>query len=435
MKNHLLIGILFVQVSVIAQSDKIKVYFNNSVNNSASPITNAINIDDFKDTIIAYINRAQTTLDVCNYNTNEIDIVNAVNAAQQRGVTVRYVGSYNNGTNNGEINNLTVPLIQRPDNEAMHNKFIISDVGSTSKASVLTGSANHTSGSLADDYNNIVIIQDQALAQAYTTEFEEMWGSTTTTPNPTNAKFGPNKTDNTTHNFIVDGVSIELYFSPSDNTNTNIINAINTATSDLSFAMLTFTNNDLGDAIIARKQAGVEVRGVIHNSSYFGSEYNSLLNAGVDVASTQTNFSQIMHHKYCVIDATNIASDPLVITGSHNWSNSANEDFDENTLIIHDPYIAGQYYEEFMARRPVSIDEELRSKFNIYPTVITDGKLNIKGDLSTIKQVAIYDINGKNIVNKLAANQVIFLSYLSKGQYFLELTTDSGEVSYPFIKK
>lgn len=434
MKNAFIFFML-IQGSLVSQSNKIKVYFNNTVSNSASPITDAININDFKDTIIAYINRAQTTLDVCNYNTNEIDIVNAVNAAQQRGVTVRYVGSYNNGTNNGEIGNLTVPLIQRPDNEAMHNKFIVFDVNNSNKATILTGSANHTAGSLADDYNNIVIIQDQALAQAYTTEFEEMWGSSTATPNPTNAKFGPNKTDNTPHNFVVDGIPIELYFSPSDNTNAKIVNAINTANTDLSFAMLTFTNNDLGDAVIARQQAGVTVRGVIHNSSYFGSEYNALVNAGADVTSTQTNLSQIMHHKYCVIDATNTNSDPLVVTGSHNWSNSANEDFDENTLIIHDPYIAGQYYEEFMARRPVSINEQLKSKFSIYPTLVKENELAIQGDVSEITQLTIYDINGKKVDSKILVNQVIQLNHLSKGQYFIELTTNLGNVSYPFIKQ
>ena len=39
------------------------------------------------------------------------------------------------------------------------------------------GSTNWTNPSnLFNDYNNIIFIQDEAIAKAYTLEFEEMWG-------------------------------------------------------------------------------------------------------------------------------------------------------------------------------------------------------------------------------------------------------------------
>ncbi|TAL62649.1 MAG: T9SS type A sorting domain-containing protein [Bacteroidetes bacterium] len=41
---------------------------------------------------------------------------------------------------------------------------------------------------------------------------------------------------------------------------------------------------------------------------------------------------------------------PTVITGSHNWSSSAEEDNDENTLIIKDISIANQFMQEFKKR-------------------------------------------------------------------------------------
>ena len=88
-----------------------------------------------------------------------------------------------------------------------------------------------------------------------------------------------------------------------------------------------------------------------------------------------------------------------------------------------------------MSRRPVSINEEIRNKYSIYPTIVTDEKLNIDGDLSKIKQVTIYNLNGKKVAKQAAINQTIVISNLSEGQYFLELTTDFGQVSYTFIKK
>jgi len=58
----------------------------------------------------------------------------------------------------------------------------------------------------------------------------------------------------------------------------------------------------------------------------------------------------ILHHKYMLIDADSVESNPIVITGSQNWTSSAEEVNDENTLIIHDAGIAQQHLQEFIAR-------------------------------------------------------------------------------------
>lgn len=423
-----------------AQSSKIKVYFNGSVDNTVSTFTNAITTVSFRDTIVKFINDAQNTLDVCNYNSNDITIVNTINAAKARGVNVRYIGSATTSINNGQINALasSIPVNLRPaDGELMHNKFIISDVSGLTSAKILTGSTNHTNRSLEDDYNNIVIIQDKPLAEAYKTEFDEMWGSTTLIPDSVNAKFGAAKTDNTPHNFIVDGIPIELYFSPSDNTNTNLINALNTADTDLSFAMLTFTHNGLGDAIETIQNAGnVSVRGVIHNTSYFGSEDSKLINAGADVTSTQSNVSNITHHKYAIVDATDTASNPFVITGSHNWSNSANQAYDENCLIIYDKYIANQFYEEFLARRPLSntsIQENKNQELIVYPNP-TGNYINIlANNTQDIMEVSIYNKAGA-IVLSTNSKSTIDITKLPKGAYTIKIVSKTKSYTKSIIK-
>jgi hypothetical protein len=43
-------------------------------------------------------------------------------------------------------------------------------------------------------------------------------------------------------------------------------------------------------------------------------------------------------------------SDPTTITGSQNWSNAAEQDNDENTIIIKDGFIANQFMQEFKKR-------------------------------------------------------------------------------------
>ena len=72
------------------------------------------------------------------------------------------------------------------------NKFVIFDADSSDPNTLGLGRVlpNWTAVQIdGPDKNNAIAIQDQALAQTYKTEFEEMWGSNTLTPNTTISKF------------------------------------------------------------------------------------------------------------------------------------------------------------------------------------------------------------------------------------------------------
>ena len=191
-------------------------------------------------------------------------------------------------------------------------------------------------------------------------EFNEMWGSKLELPDANNALFGSSKKNNTPHHFLVNGSAMEVHFSPSDNTTNKIVDAIETTNNNLNFALLVFTNNDLGWAIEDLHNSGVSVQGIIEQTNTTGSEYQYLVDAGVDVRS-HTGVSNIFHHKYCIIDQAIASSDPTLITGSHNWSAAAENDNDENTIIYHNQNIANQYYQEFIERfnelTPSAIEE------------------------------------------------------------------------------
>ncbi len=103
---------------------------------------------------------------------------------------------------------------------------------------------------------------------------------------------------------------------------------------------------------------GFYVRGVHEsgNASATGSEYPEMKGIGgtspwspaADVW-TDTE-SGLHHHKYLIIDEGRAASDPILVTGSHNWSNAANTVNDENTIVFHSQRIANLYMQEFRAR-------------------------------------------------------------------------------------
>jgi len=213
---------------------------------------------------------------------------------------------------------------------------------------VIMGSMNFTQQNISNDFNNVLFIQDQSLARAYTVEFNEMWGSTGDTPGIFAAKFGADKVKNTPKKFLIDGISMELYFSPSDGTTAAISAALQTADAKIEFAVLSFTRNDLRDDILNAFNAGVTCRGMIENVNDQGGEYATLLAAGVQMQDHTATGS--LHHKYAIIDESDVNSDPMVITGSHNWSSNAEANNDENTLIIHDAAIANVFAQEFNAR-------------------------------------------------------------------------------------
>ncbi|HON19386.1 MAG TPA: phospholipase D-like domain-containing protein [Salinivirgaceae bacterium] len=345
-------------ISKSLSSGDIKVYFNQEVDHSVSTGDDAISlINQFTDTTIAYINRAQQTIDIIMYDNDCRPIIDALNDAHVRGVQIRFITDAPNVNEQPDsvlqYLHPGIPILYGNVDAIMHNKIIIIDRDDVNRCQVIVGSTNHTIANLNKDYNSIIIIQDQSLVKAYMLEFYEMWGSLDFQPNPSNAKFGNQKTNNTPHHFNIGGKHVELYFSPSDRTTSKIAKALQTAQSEIEFNVMAFTEDVLGQAIKNLHLAGVNTRGIIDYVEYSGSEFQMLLNAGVDVIDyqnpdgSQWPIGATLHHKYAIVDYNHSDSDPLVIVGSHNWTASAETRNDENTLIIYDATIANLYHQEF----------------------------------------------------------------------------------------
>ena len=382
----------------------IRAYFTTQVDNSVATIEQAQALGtNTNDTIAAYITSAQNTLDIAAYNINNSAIEQAINTAIANGVQVRYIAEGQNANLGLSAIDDSMPIHFRTDGmgSGMHNKFIVGDRDDAQNAFVLTGSTNFTTGNLNTDPNNVIIFGDQSLARAYTLEFDEMWGSTGMEPDPANAKFGAAKTINTPRRFLIGGSPIELYFSPTDGTTSAIIDAIESTDYDLNFAVLSFTRNDLGAAVVdAGSSLFINPVGAMENINDTGSEYEALLDAGIEIYSHQ-GISGQLHHKYAIIDHSQALSNPTVVTGSHNWSTTAETTNDENTLVIHDERIANLYYQEFsglLNGMGVGITEAagMQTACTLYPNPAAD-------ELT----VAVEDITGKWLQLRDARGQLV----------------------------
>lgn len=424
----------------------ITVYFNREVNTDYSTGVDAISLfGATADTIIAQLDRATETIDVAAYNVNNQDIVFALNAAYTRGVDVRYIAEGQNANLGLQFLNFDIPRIYRQDatSSGMHNKFIIIDANREDSALVITGSTNFTNGNLFSDANNLVLINDQALARAYTLEFNEMWGSDGMQPNTAASRFGEFKTKNTPEKFLIGGVPVELYFSPTDNTTNAIKNAIETTDYNLDFALLNITHDLLANAVADQVSSTVTPRGIIQHTTTSGSDYQFLIDQGAIMMSL-SGTDHSLHHKYAIIDHSNPESDPIVVTGSHNWSASAETTNDENTLIIHDATVANLFYQEFMALYGIAtnVEKEIELKHvTVYPnpakdffTMVFDAPRSLKGE------VRITDLQGKVIYqkdfNSFAGqnNMEFYIGSLTKGMYMVTLSGEWGNTTQKLLK-
>lgn len=335
-------------------SPKFRIYFNQAVNTSVSSGTNAISVGaNMMDTLINYINMAQSNIDIAQYEySGYTNLATAINNAYARGVTIRYI--YDESGTNTSLSSLnaSIPTVGRPTNSnsyIMHDKFVLIDANASDSTQswVYTGSMDWNTTQVTSDYNNIIIIQSQQLAKAYTAQFNQMWGGSGPQPVAANEKFGSAKTSLGPHIFTIDGIEVELYFSPTDSTNNHIIDMLHSANSQLFFGVYTFTEAPNADTINAKYNAGVYTFGIVDQYSEGYAAYTAMSPVLGNNLKVYAQSSSIYHNKYAIADACNTNSDPQVLTGSHNWTAGANTGNDENTLIIHDPTIANIYYQAF----------------------------------------------------------------------------------------
>lgn len=429
--------------TVSESSGDILTYFNSNVDNTVATEEIALNIGaDMNDTIAAYILRAEHTLEMAIYNMNNDVIVNAINGALANGVQVRYIGHGANANIGVGDLDAGIPVLMRPDDlgSGMHNKFIVIDADYTDQAFVLTGSTNMTTGQLTEDPNNLIIFQDQSMARGFRLEFNEMWGSDGPESDSANAKFGPDKTINTPKRFIIGGSDVEVYFSPSDGTSKAIENAILSTDYDMSFALLVFTRDELAEAIIEVGQSlFINPVGMIEQTNVTGSEYTVLLDAGIEVY-TAENVEHQLHHKYCIIDHSQPLSDPMVVTGSHNWSSSAETVNDENTVVVHDARIANLYYQNFkglLMDAGVGVEEQPDGgNYLVYPNP-TNSTLILQSENGKVMNgaVSIFDLKGRMIEsrNMNASFMQFDVSALQAGVYVMQLRQATGVSTVQFI--
>ncbi len=286
--------------------------------------------------LLALIEAANRTIHVACFELKLPQLADALIAAHQRGVEVLVVTDNEHGIEGNHDDGIDIfdrmidagiPVHDDDRGGLMHDKFWIFD-----STTVWTGSTNTTVNGVFRNNNNVVIVRSRAIAAMFEREFDEMWGGSFGITSPSTKSVQVTS---------VDGTSVRVLFGAEDTVADELVTYIDAATTRVRFMAFSFTHDAIGDAMLARHDAGVKVEGIFEKtgSKTVWSELTKLHDGGASVR--QDGNTRTFHHKAIVIDSQR------VITGSFNFSKNANKSNDENVIVIDDADLAAAYEAEF----------------------------------------------------------------------------------------
>ncbi len=304
--------------------------------------------------VVLILDNATTSIDAASLDLNLPSVVNALAQASQRGVKVRVVYDSENGNlelDNASTNGKTCDAIKilkatnvslvdgGRSNGLMHDKMIIVD-----SQVLFMGSWNLSYNDTYRNNNNLLEITDPHLIANYQAKLDEMF---------IDKRFGTKaEAQAPCPSLTIAGVQVENYFAPEDEVMAKLVSYVQSASSSIHFMAFTYTHEYLAAAMIERSRAGVEVQGVIENRGASQGALSDLFCSGLPVKTDGNPYT--MHHKVIIIDGE------TVITGSFNFTKSADTINDENVLVIHSPAVAALYEQEFQrvygGEAPVAAD-------------------------------------------------------------------------------
>lgn len=136
-------------------------------------------------------------------------------------------------------------------------------------------------------------------------------------------------------------VENKCYFSPGEGCLNAIIDHIQSATRSLDICVFTISDDRISREIGFCHTRKVRVRILTDNDKLYdaGSDIDKLVRQGIPIKVDMTESH--MHHKFALVD------EKVLITGSYNWTRSAQLYNQENILITNDAHAVRTFSQEF----------------------------------------------------------------------------------------
>ncbi|RON35850.1 phospholipase [Pseudomonas frederiksbergensis] len=312
--------------------------------------------------LLGFIERAEDgrwALDIAIYEYQLKVIVDAVNAAFERGVKVRVLYHAQPDEDTTAMNEASLEKIPaankrgRVTHNIFHNKFMVLSrldaAGQHQPEAVLCGSTNFTPNGVYRQANVVHLLDDARIGASYLQTFEQVWAD------PTDV--GATREWLTENNPMQPEQALFAGFSPRSGQGDlrEFVDIINAAKKDLLFVTAFALPDEVLNALLGLPHDDILRYGLQNTvSSITGFHADrtaqfaatALLNTGLEGWLKENMKGQkgrlLVHTKAIVVDFTSDA--PTIISGSHNLSEAASNGNDENYLIIRgDTDLADRY--------------------------------------------------------------------------------------------
>jgi phosphatidylserine/phosphatidylglycerophosphate/cardiolipin synthase-like enzyme len=127
---------------------------------------------------------------------------------------------------------------------------------------------------------------------------------------------------------------LSVYFSPNGGCTQAIVEEVGKAKKNVLVQAYSFTSDTIAEALVAAKKRGVDVEAILDKTDR-GSAVDIIVDAGIPTYMDPMH--AIAHNKVIVIDGQ------TVLTGSFNFTPSAENRNAENLLVVRDQPIAAKY--------------------------------------------------------------------------------------------
>ena len=350
--------------------------FKNQLKKNVDPVFRKFLQGDLGGEIFSLLDEAKskkTTVNAALYELGDGLLEDAMVALKTKLHLVLANGSDKAADGNAEarkhLNDNGIPTINRmlKSKGLGHNKFVVLSTSSKPKT-VWTGSTNWSTTGLCTQVNNGILIEDADLATLYLQQWKRLRDSSPPKLDPAN--FPPElvNANDKPHTLKIGAAKVTVWFTrTSDGHDMDALREIIKGAKK-SILFLMFTPGAQGLHTLAGQRANEKdmyVRGVVSTlgtsaedneknvldinlvsseKNFKPDHYTVLQPQGLDVdfgsfigeVTRRTFLSQIghaiVHSKVLVVDP--LSDDPVVVTGSHNFSAPASQKNDENLLII-----------------------------------------------------------------------------------------------------
>lgn len=217
-----------------------------------------------------------------------------------------------------------------------HQKFILRDYrqGKASRsgnAALLSGSANFTHNDTHTNLNHVFVFHDAYVCRQYEAEFNQLRAG----------RFGRGEHGDPPKTYDLGGIPTKILFAPDHTPELELMKQMLKGQAaggpgEISFAIFTFAGSSgIDDTMVALARGGTKVRGVLDPGQARQRWAASTSMIGVPnielfVPQKTGVFSSLrkLHHKLMVVN------DRVVIAGSFNYTQPANEFNDENLFVL-----------------------------------------------------------------------------------------------------